>query len=48
MAHASGAASALSASSVFDITVDDVAGKPVPLSKYRDRKALLFVNVASE
>jgi glutathione peroxidase-family protein len=36
------------ASSVFDFTVEDVKGKPYPLSKLKDKKALLFVNVASE
>jgi cytochrome oxidase Cu insertion factor (SCO1/SenC/PrrC family) len=36
------------ASSVFDFTVEDVKGKPYPLSKLKNKKALLFVNVASE
>jgi len=33
--------------SVYDITVDDIKGKPVKLSKYKD-KVLLIVNTASE
>lgn len=36
------------ASSVYDFTVEDVTGKPYPLSKLKSKKALLFVNVASE
>jgi len=36
------------ASSVYDFTVEDVKGKPYPLSKLKSKKALLFVNVASE
>jgi glutathione peroxidase len=33
--------------SLYDITVDDIKGKPVKLSKYKD-KVLLIVNTASE
>ena len=34
--------------SVFDFTVKDVDGNDYPLSKLSDKKALLFVNVASK
>ena len=36
------------AASVFDFSVADVNGKDVPLTKFKNKKALLFVNVASE
>lgn len=36
------------APSVYDFTVEDAKGEQFPLSKLRDKKALLFVNVASE
>ncbi|MEP6656793.1 MAG: glutathione peroxidase [Betaproteobacteria bacterium] len=33
--------------SIYDFTVDDIKGKPVPLDRYKGR-VLLFVNTASE
>jgi len=43
-----GASSCLSAKSVFDFTVNDVNEIPVRLDTYRNKKAILFVNVASK
>jgi glutathione peroxidase len=47
-AMSSRSVSSQAASSVYDFTVEDVNGKPFPLSQLRDKKALLFVNVASK
>lgn len=33
---------------MYDFTVKDAAGQDVSLSKYKGKKALLFVNVASK
>lgn len=35
-------------SSLYDFTVKDAAGKDFPLSKLKDKKAILVVNVASQ
>ena len=34
--------------SFFDYTVKSAAGVDVPMAKYKDKKAILVVNVASE
>ena len=35
-------------SSIFDFTVDDIKGNPVPLSSFKGKKAYLITNVASQ
>ena len=40
--------SSQAAPSVYDFTVEDAKGDQYPLSQLREKKALLFVNVASE
>lgn len=39
---------AMAASSVYDFSLPGVDGKEVPLSKFKGKKALLLVNVASK
>lgn len=40
-------ASGSDGASLFGFFVDDIAGNPVPLERFADKKAILVVNVAS-
>mmetsp|Transcript_7923 Transcript_7923/g.13132 ORF Transcript_7923/g.13132 Transcript_7923/m.13132 type:complete len:85 (-) Transcript_7923:762-1016(-) len=39
---------AITASSIFEFSVESITGEPVSLSKFKGKKAYLLVNVASK